>query len=58
MQKEECWKSFFTSGKVSDYLAYCNAENETYCDKKDAEGKSIAAGDASNDKRKHNAGFY
>ena len=52
MQKEEYWKNFLTSGKVSDYLGYCNAQDKA------EESNTETPDDAPEDKRKHNAGFY
>lgn len=58
MQKEECWKNFLTSGKVTDYLSYCRAAEETSHSGGESGGNSVRTGEDPEDKRKHNAGFF
>lgn len=60
MEKEEYWATFLTSGKVTDYLSYRQAEEReggVFRAKNDV----ITSGERhtdSDNRVKHNAGFY
>lgn len=61
MEKEECWATFLTSGKVTDYLSYRQAAEEaTACGYGKTPEKMLPDGNTSglDDRVKQNAGFY
>lgn len=61
MEKEECWTSFLESGKVTDYLRYRQAQESGASGEghaHSAEKYPAREKAGSDDKVKHNAGFY
>lgn len=60
MEKEECWATFLTSGKVTDYLNYrqANERENGGSYKDDCTGRLVQRQRDSDDKVTHNAGFY
>ncbi len=58
MQKEECWKNFLTSGKVTDYLSYCRAAESVPYGENESDNVSAQTDKEPDDRVKHNAGFF
>lgn len=57
MEKDECWETFLTSGKVADYLSYRQAARQTAGNGRGNDADELR-GEKADDKVKHNAGFY
>ncbi|MBO5241757.1 MAG: hypothetical protein J6B19_03710 [Lachnospiraceae bacterium] len=56
MEKDECWETFLTSGKVTDYLSYRQATEKT---ERSPEGEAVVSGkNEPDDMVKQHAGFY